>query len=960
MRHSKVRIEPTNAAQVADTSRPAALQVSANPSGPLSAPAPADPLSDLAHALSSISPALARYGSVPVDRQAAEDQLAQGRRARAMQEDSAPVAMTREQDPFWQQGYMEMHGQMAGIEDKTAISEAFEATRNDPDFDFKKFMAQQRSEYLKGMTDKDALKGYLPQLQEVEQKLGFEFAKQNLSKVRTEQVEQTNAVIGDMIHGLGETTHEDAAAKFQTAQTDFVSKGFGTRSEFTQRYVSAMLADPKTAPQDFNHLYIPDASGRAPAYAAGPDGQALDGRIQQAILHAQARADKATAEIQEKKNTTQTLWEENVIRTGTLSQDIPNIEQYVASQGFKGGMYEKPDAARSAMVRLYKAKEDEDFAAMVTRALNGASSLPYAVASDPRVKPRIEQKYLDLWGHVDPANPEQFAQAITASTRLFEQTGVEDKYLKSVAEGVPQMGTEKDSKGQTVLSQQFRSAYSLWKGLRDSTNPQLSMFPKDAQAFLQAFDSAKQRSPEVEAFNEAKRFISPDSKARVESLDPAMEKLAMQQVSSRMTSNFKPNGNGFFADVANSDDIARKVVFDAKMIYARGGIQWKDALQTAQDSRMASLVFDGYKGMWDIPADQPKQKTGEMLNFLVKEAQARQAQDHPDRPDLSQYTVGYRSASDGRLVYTVRDYAGRVIAENSADALEQTWLHSKNATTTDIANAQTQQQGLQAMHDAGASLRDQQAELYNRLTKGTIPMREYLREQAALKVRQEQTFTQYADKFVKTQQAAPQLPPPNMADPSIRTPVPGPVGVELSPKEIALSTAQSDPGTALTAYGEGFRNTVYADTKGQATLGYGYNISARAPEQVRKDLSASGIKDEGRQSRILDGKETITPDEATRLSMLVKKNSINVARDTLGAEVWDALPEHKKAVLIDVAYQAGDHSEAFKSALTNLSVPRLHWTDKSGVPHANTRRDNLRLAMWEGPDKFMQLVKQGL
>jgi GH24 family phage-related lysozyme (muramidase) len=954
---SRVPISPLNIPS-SDGSRPVPLKVNADP-GPRLYNAPRDPVSDLAKSLATLNPALAALHPAG-DRQANDEQLMAGRRARAMQDGAEPVAMTKEQDPYWQEGYMEMHGQMAGIADKSNIAQSFEDQRNNPGFDFDKFMSDQRGNLLAGMTDKDALKGYLPQLNEVEQSLRTQWAKQNLQKIRTEQVAQTDALIGDAMNKLPESTHEDAAARFQGLQQEFVDKGYGTRAEFTQRYIGAMIADPRTTPQDFNHLYVPDASGRAPAYTAASEGGSFDGKIREAMVRAQMRSDKSLSEQQAKANTTQALWEDRVTRTGTVAQDIPDIEQYVTSHTGKGDLYEHPEAARSAISRLYKAKEDADFQALVGRALNGVSPLPYAVANDPRVKPMVEGKYLGIWGNVDPNNPEQFAQAITASTQLFEQTHVQDKYLTSVAEGVPQMGTVKDARGQDTISQQFRTAYSLWKGLRDSNNPLLSTFPKESQAFLQAFDSAKQTMPEVAAFGAAKQFLTPESKARVEGIDPAAVKLAEQQVASRMNSWIKPNGNGFLPNVANADDIARSVAFDAKMIYARGGIQWKDALQAAQDSRLSSMVYDGYKGMWSVPSDQPKQKTGEMVGLLVKEAQARQAQDHPDSPELSQYRVEYRNANDGRLVYTVRDYAGRVLAENSSDALEQAWLHGKNSTAADIANAQNSTQAMQALRDTGADTRTQQAELYNRLTKGTISMRDYLREQATLKVQQEQHFNAYADRFVKAQQGAPQLPPSDPMDPSLRNPVPSPVGTELNAKDIALSSAKTDPSTALTAYGEGFRNVVYADVKGQKTLGFGYNLSARAPEQVKADLAQAGIKDAGRQERIIDGKEAITPDEASRLSMLVKRNSLNIARTSVGDETWNALPENRKAVLLDVAYQAGDNSTAFKTALAKMQVPMLHWTDHSGVAHEDKRRNNLRLAMWEGPDKFMQLVQQGL
>jgi GH24 family phage-related lysozyme (muramidase) len=196
--------------------------------------------------------------------------------------------------------------------------------------------------------------------------------------------------------------------------------------------------------------------------------------------------------------------------------------------------------------------------------------------------------------------------------------------------------------------------------------------------------------------------------------------------------------------------------------------------------------------------------------------------------------------------------------------------------------------------------------------------------------------------------------------------IPQPGGLNMGTKDYALDALKEDnPDFALTAFAEGLRLHTYADSAGKRTIGLGYNIDARSPEQVTKDFGRSGISAD-RVDDILAGKASITPREAKRLYEIVKPEYVSIAKHHFG-EAWDGFPPNIKAVLTDMAYNGGnklfgpiiDSMKAGKFDEAAQNVKAFYRDKDSGEMVFNKRRVNLWRGMMSGQNLFEQMVQQG-
>ena len=154
---------------------------------------------------------------------------------------------------------------------------------------------------------------------------------------------------------------------------------------------------------------------------------------------------------------------------------------------------------------------------------------------------------------------------------------------------------------------------------------------------------------------------------------------------------------------------------------------------------------------------------------------------------------------------------------------------------------------------------------------------------------------------------APKPPPPGYTlDPNQQAPPP------TNPAEQGTPTAGSgftDSGVAMLKGHEGFRNKVYPDSKGKATIGYGRNIDDNplTPEE-RTHL---GLKP-GEKVK------SITKAQAEYLF----KNDVNTAivdAQTVLGETWKTLDPARKDVVINMLYNMGKNKVlGFKKAMAAI------------------------------------------
>lgn len=128
-----------------------------------------------------------------------------------------------------------------------------------------------------------------------------------------------------------------------------------------------------------------------------------------------------------------------------------------------------------------------------------------------------------------------------------------------------------------------------------------------------------------------------------------------------------------------------------------------------------------------------------------------------------------------------------------------------------------------------------------------------------------------------------------------------------------LLLAEQQPFLALAARLESFQPHAYFDPGG-LNVGYGYCISQRGGEngevRVRQDLTEAGFASAAidtllHGSRKAQESVPVTPIQALRLLAIAGGEYTDAARNTVGPDVFDALPAHRQAALSWLTYNTG-------------------------------------------------------
>lgn len=177
-------------------------------------------------------------------------------------------------------------------------------------------------------------------------------------------------------------------------------------------------------------------------------------------------------------------------------------------------------------------------------------------------------------------------------------------------------------------------------------------------------------------------------------------------------------------------------------------------------------------------------------------------------------------------------------------------------------------------------------------------------------------------------------------------------------------------GKSLTVLGEGVRSKVYLDSQGIPTIGIGYNLRSNA-RTLKEDFRRSGIPADAIED-IKAGRKELTQDQIMRLFDISYFRAEDTARKNIeslyGEDAWTQLGGHRKAVLVDVAFNIGDIRE-FAPTLQkfmndvgslqeqNLKVHERKKVDGQVVFVPLKERNNLRLAMLGGMLSFNGVIK---
>lgn len=199
------------------------------------------------------------------------------------------------------------------------------------------------------------------------------------------------------------------------------------------------------------------------------------------------------------------------------------------------------------------------------------------------------------------------------------------------------------------------------------------------------------------------------------------------------------------------------------------------------------------------------------------------------------------------------------------------------------------------------------------------------------------------------------------------------LGGEASNYDLAKAVLPKDTFLSLATAVEDVKTKVYFDPAG-ANIGMGYNITLRSAEfgeeRVESDLVAAGMR-ESHAKALAEGERKAA--KAASISVpgaviLLEKTAEDYrerAREDLGAEIFDKLPEHKQAALAYLAYNAGDIRDfrkmlrAIRSGDDQRAMMEMStwWRDSEGKFQENHRLRAWVQAAWLGPQKLEEALE---
>ncbi len=174
-------------------------------------------------------------------------------------------------------------------------------------------------------------------------------------------------------------------------------------------------------------------------------------------------------------------------------------------------------------------------------------------------------------------------------------------------------------------------------------------------------------------------------------------------------------------------------------------------------------------------------------------------------------------------------------------------------------------------------------------------------------------------------------------------------------------------GKALTVLAEGVVLKAYPDPATGRNIGVAYNMDANA-RTLKEDFRRAGIPADAVED-VKAGKKAITMDQAIRLFEVSYARAESSARNSIeklyGKGSWDKLPSNRKAVLTDVAYQAGNVDQ-FKPSLDKCLAglgelkdqnPKVHYKDReTKLMKADEPRNHMRLTVLNGGRSVKGLI----
>jgi hypothetical protein len=451
-----------------------------------------------------------------------EEAKVAGAKVRAMQQ--GDQVQIPEGSAQFQQGYMEMHGQVAGMGAARKMREAYESGKNTPGFNPEEALQKIVTDETKGLTDKDALKGFLPALVRERESIRNEWSKHQLDQLRSDNDVQLMARARDVAERpysgeelVGTTPSQLRHAEYQ----QFIERGLAlgkTRPELALAFTHALVnrAVETQDPSVLDVAAIRDKSGIALI-----DNPAQGRAILEAKHKAQELQKKSIYDSGTEYRTNTLLDLEETLHTSPNDPrlDLDSLKQHAHTYGLfndhdgkeLAAFWRRVVDAREKGVAMDKLRDD----------LFGPNAR--IAAARPESQPLIDAEYNRIWeawqqSQANGNDPRATQGFIMLNLSRHQQWGVPDRRLKAMLSNI---NTEPDKDGKP--SPDFVRAYSVYSAIQDSPNKDLltDLTDERSRTLLHHFRGmiVDEKRSSAEAFALAKDFTTPAVQERLKAIN---------------------------------------------------------------------------------------------------------------------------------------------------------------------------------------------------------------------------------------------------------------------------------------------------------------------------------------------------------------------------------------------------------------------------------------------------------
>lgn len=833
-----------------------------------------------------------------------------------------------------------------------------------PGFDANAWLGERRAKAMAGVSDPTAQAVIGAHFQTLEEQLGVEAARQRMQKLQ--EVNNTTASAYATESFTGNMKPDELHAAYPL---------------FLQK-VQGLGFTPKEANQFmFNQIQHESMKlGGVPELfdvfdQQGPDGVSIRNQhpdlidnIDKAKSHALALREKGINAAAEHDNTVKLMNYESRVNADPYSVSEDEILHDQSPNGVfqtkeaAAGMWSKVLTARKEKVKLIQGME-----LMKTGDLWQLDPGDQDKVLTEAFKPAI-QALAGMTHSGDPSGASQVAYQIMQIQSKAGSTVPSDqlaRYVKTLVTAMP------DAKGP---SSAFKTASELYKAMSANPSFRAMYFDEKTTRLLDSYTSAVGNgSDPIAAYTQAYQAESPEAKAAAEAYVKSPEFVQKVKDESRKWvegSSMWPRWLGGNSRPQNPDFVSTSVTLEMQAWRARNPYATdKEAESYAESWVNKNFVLDeeGRAAIKVPPGVDTKAAQEAFSAYSKKMVRAYNL----DRMSGDDWSVQYSPAGTEGY-YTVMAFNGASIQQLGRVNVNQ--LLEMQRASKILTPEERQLIGKAKQGMATGSFVELPFELIAKagLTK------------AFSKDEENAYRTFYNKKMVDriTQVPLMSFGAPSLSNLQITRPG-APLDNQLTAQS-ALDFARSGGGNqnyalptntkhvslaaSLVTMGEGLSLQRYQDpAKGAGmNIGMGYNLNANKDHAV-SDLTMAGVPQERIQD-VIEGRASLTQRQAERLLLNTLPrfaDQVKRTADATNPELWGRMTPAQKAVMIDVAYQAGDPAK-FKKAWAALSAndpkifaeeTKVTYTNQAGAKVEDTRRNNLRASLLTGTSHWEAAIK---